>query len=189
MTLKEKRNRGKDMKKSLRKQDLALGMIASMAEESPIIFLGNPDKKMCVLPASYKQNIQNIMCANNGWLEEFSVLIDTEEYLADHFGWELEFSMALEQTIKKLGKSFEYDFKGDMIKIEFTSKEVEDILSKFSNKTRNTLNHFSRLVRDRIYTRQYQEEYHDYSAIAVERMKMWNEARLNDPNFSPLNRG
>ena len=174
------------MKKPLSLKNLSLGLMASIAEESPIIYYKQPDRKACVLPASFKQNIQNIMCADNGWLEEFSELINVEDYLDDHFGWELEFATTLEKTIEELGKTFKYDLKRDSITIEFTAKEVEEILSKFPNKTRNVLNHFSRLVRDRIYTREYLERFHDYSALSVQRMKTWNEAKLRDPNFTPI---
>ena len=171
--------------KAMKVKDLALGMMASMAEESPYIYLREPNKKTCVLPVNYKQNIQNIMCAGNGWFEEFSRLIDTEEYLDSHFAWEIKFAGALEEAIEELGKTIKYNYISDSIEIEFTPEEIEAILSKLTKPTRNILNHFSRLVGDRIYSREYQERYHDYSAMAVETMKEWNKAKEENPDFVP----
>ena len=171
--------------KPLKVKDLALGMMASIAEETPYHYLKEPNRKTCVLPVNYKQNIQNIMCAGNGWFEEFSRLIDTEEYLDSHFAWEIKFSGALQEAIEEMGKEMKYNYIFDRLEVEFTPEEIESILSKFTKPTRNILNHFSRLVVDRIYSREYQEQYHDYSAMAVQTMKEWNKAKEENPDFVP----
>ena len=92
--------------KPLKIKDLALGMMASIAEESPYHYLKQPERKTCVLPVNYKQNIQNIMCAGNGWFEEFSRLIDTEEYLDSHFAWETKFAGAIQESIEEYDNIF-----------------------------------------------------------------------------------
>ena len=90
--------------KPLKIKDLALGMMASIAEESPYHYLKQPERKTCVLPVNYKQNIQNIMCEPNGWAEKFSNLIDIEAYFKDHFRWELMLSISIKEAVEELKK-------------------------------------------------------------------------------------
>ena len=47
--------------KAMKVKDLALGMMASIAEESPYQYIREPNRKTCVLPVNYKQNIRFIM--------------------------------------------------------------------------------------------------------------------------------
>ena len=62
--------------KPLKIKDLALGMMASLAEESPYHYIKEPNRKTCVLPANYKQNIQNISAAIMMWFLTFSQITD-----------------------------------------------------------------------------------------------------------------
>ena len=70
------------MKRVLTLKQFVCLLLAKLAEKTPVIQLSpkKQDVLICRLPARYKQNIQNIMCEQNGWTEKFSNLIDVEEY-------------------------------------------------------------------------------------------------------------
>lgn len=132
--------------------------LAKMAEKSPIIDLkGNKDVLICTLPVCYKKNIENIMCEQNGWATEFSNLIDVEEYFINHFKWEIALSKNIKEVLAELKKDYEYDFESDVIRINFTKGEVDAILSKFSKKEKENMDHFVNLVGSQIYSREFQE--------------------------------
>lgn len=171
------------MKKVLSLKQFTYLFLATMAEQSKIIQL-NPNKKdilECCIPATYKQNIQNIMCEPNGWAEKFSTLIDVEQYFDNHFTWEDLFSLQIEEALETLGKDYVYDFSTDTIRIEFTKGEVECLLKKFSKPAKENMDHFARLVGDFIYTRQYREQFHDLDAKSVQFMHNLSEKRYRQP--------
>ena len=171
------------MKKVLTLKQFAYLFLATMADQSKIIQL-DPKKKdilECVLPVTYKQNIQNIMCEQNGWAEKFSTLIDVEEYFDNHFIWEDMLSFQIEDALKTLGKDYVYDFSSDTIRIEFSKGEVEVLLKKFPKAARENMDHFARLVGDFIYTRQYAEQYHDNNARSTKYMHELSEKKYREP--------
>ena len=171
------------MKKVLTLKQFTYLFIATMAEQSKIIQL-DPNKKdilECAIPATYKQNIQNIMCEQNGWAEKFSNLIDVEQYFDNHFLWEDMLSLQIKEALETLGKNYVYDFSSDSIRIEFTKREVEAILKKFPKSVKENMDHFARLVGDFIYTRQYSEQYHDNSARSTKYMHELSEKRYKEP--------
>ena len=69
--------------------------------------------KNAVIPVDYKQRIENILCAENGWKEKFSILIDTDEYFQDHFAWEQKLAIQIKNILQQIGKNYEYNFEGD----------------------------------------------------------------------------
>lgn len=151
--------------------DFVYLLLATLAENPKISDLKDRSKKIISLPVQYKQIIENILCADNGWKEEFSILIDTEEYFDDHFAWEQNLALALKQSLIDLNKTFEYDFEYDSLLISFTQDEINMILSQYPDEeVRNIMDHFANLLVDYIYTRKYQEEFHDYYASAVRKM-------------------
>ena len=171
------------MKKVLTIKQFTYLFLATMAEQSKIIQLDpkNKDILVCVLPATYKQNIQNIMCEQNGWAEKFSTLIDVEQYFDNHFHWEDMLSLQIEDALETLGKKYEYDFFTDTIRIDFSKGEVEVILQKFPKSAQENMDHFARLVGDFIYTRQYQEQYHDNNARSIKYMHELSEKKYREP--------
>lgn len=153
-------------------------MLAMLAKNSKIIDLKDSDRKIVPLPVNYKQIIENILCADNGWKDEFSILIDTEEYFEDHFGWEFRLSTTLKQVLSDLKKDFRYDFENDRLLIDFTTDEINSIISNYEDKNLlDVMEHFTYLLVDYIYTRSFQERFHDYSASAVKKMhdRLMNE--------------
>lgn len=166
-------------KKTLTLKQFSYLFLASLANNSPIIDLKNKNNRVCVLPANFKQNIQNILCAENGWKEEFSYLIDTDSYFYNHFAWESAFASTLKQTITDLKKDYVYDMAQDCIRISFSQKEVDSILSRFPKARQAEADHFARLVGDFIYSREYQEAHHDHSALAVKYMKNLREKQTS----------
>ena len=160
------------MEKALTLSDFTILMIATLADNSKVIDLINRDNRVAVIPVDYKQRIENILCAENGWKEEFSILINTDEYFEDHFAWEQQLAMQIKNVIERLGKNFEYDFLRDSINISFTQKEVDFILSNYRDeKVKNIMDHFASLLSDWIYSRKFQEEFQDYSSRSVQYMK------------------
>lgn len=160
------------MKDTLSLNDFTILMIATLADNSKFIDFANRDKRIAVIPVDYKQRIENILCAENGWKEEFSILINIDEYFEDHFAWEQQLATQIKAVIERLGKNFEYDFLGDSINISFIQKEIDFILSNYKDENmKNIMNHFTSLLSDFIYSRTFQEEFHDYSSRSVQYMK------------------
>ncbi len=160
------------MGKTLTLSDFTILMIVTLADNSKVIDLTNRDNRVAVIPVDYKQRIENILCAENGWKEEFSILINTDEYFEDHFAWEQQLAMQIKNVIERLRKNFEYDFLRDSINISFAQKEVDFILSNYRDeKVKNIMDHFTSLLSDWIYSRKFQEEFQDYSSRSVQYMK------------------
>ena len=160
------------MKDTLSLNDFTILMIATLADNSKFIDFANRDKRIAVIPVDYKQRIENILCAENGWKEEFSILINIDEYFEDHFAWEQQLATQIKAVIERLGKNFEYDFLGDSINISFIQKEIDFILSNYKDENmKNIMNHFTSLLSDFIYSRTFQEEFHDYSSRSVKYMR------------------
>lgn len=169
--------------KALNLNDFTYLMLATLAQESKIIDLRDKTKKTISLPIHYKQIIENILCADNGWKEEFSILIDTQEYFDDHFDWERRLSSTIRQILIDLNKSFEYDIIYDRLLITFTQDEVDTIMLRYPDEElKNIMNHFTNLLVAYIYTREFQEEFYDYSAVSVKKMHdMKNNKSLQQP--------
>lgn len=160
------------MGKTLSINKFATLLIASLADNSRVIDYNNLDNKVAVIPADYKQRIENIICAGNGWQNEFSPLININEYFEDHFAWEQQLATQIKIILKKMGKKMKYDIENDSIKISFSQKEVDSLLSNYKdNKVIQIMDHFVSLMGDVIYTREFQEEFHDYNAKSIQYMK------------------
>jgi len=157
-------------------------MFGMLAKNSKLNDLNNPDNKIACLPFNYKQNIENILCADNRWKDMFSALIDVNEYFDDHFAWEMNLAYMIKKVLGDLNKSIECDLVMDRFRICFTNDEVCSILSKYDEKIINKMDYFTNLLTDYIYTRKFQEKFCDYSARAVKKMRDLNEIEINDGN-------
>jgi len=158
-------------KKVLNLKDFVYLLLGTLAKNSQIIDLEDTNKRVVALPVRYKQIIENILCADNGWKERFSCLIDIEEYFDNHFAWEMKLSIELKQALIDLNKSYEYDFEYDKLRISFTKEEVDAIMSKYQDEEINDkMDHFTNLLVDYIYTQEFQERFNDYYASTVEKM-------------------
>lgn len=154
--------------KTLSIEEFAELMLASLAAKDR----ENENIKRAKLPANYKQIIQNIMCACNGWSEKFREFIDANEYFYDNFYWEFTLVNAIELFLIKLNKKYTYDFKTERIIVEFAEEEIKKIYEKYPEYMCENMGHFTNLLIDYIYTREYQEKFIDYSAAAIKTMKM-----------------
>lgn len=170
------------MKKVLTLKQFACLLLAKLAEKTPLLQLNpkNQDVLVCCLPARYRQNIQNIMCEQNGWAEEFSNIIDVEKYFENHFLWEYELSKTIEEVLNDLKKSYKYNFYHDRLEIMFTKEEVDTILKNFTKPVKENMDHFANLVGDRIYTREFQESFHDHDSRSVKFMHELSEKKYRE---------
>lgn len=152
-------------------ENFTILMLGMLAKNSKLIDLNNPDNRIACLPFNYKQIIENILCADNGWKDMFSILIDIDEYFDDHFAWEMNLAFMIENVLKDFNKEVKYDLVTDVFKIEFSSNEVNNILNNYNSEyLLDTMEHFTNLLTDYIYTRQFQERFCDYSARSVKKM-------------------
>ena len=149
------------MKKTLSIDDFTNLLIATLAYNTQIIELNDCNKKIASLPLDYKQRIEKIMYTENEWNEEFSILINTDDYFKNHFNWEQQLAMQLK---KITSKKYEIDFLRDCINITLDQEEVNAILSKYSdNNLTRTMLHFTTLLTDYIYSREFQEISNNYN--------------------------
>ena len=168
------------MEETLKIEDFVYLLLATLGNNPKIIDLTDRDKRIVSLPSNYKQRIQNILCAENRWKEMFSVLIDIEEYFDDHFAWETRLANTLRIVLQVMNKNIEYDFERDSLIITFTNEEVEDVLNRYDEDIVNSMDHFTNLLTDYIYSREFQEEHYDYYASSVKKMHELYESEINE---------
>ena len=169
------------MKETIKIKDFVYLLLGTLGTKLQIIDLNDKSKKIVSLPSNYKQRIQNILCAENRWKEMFSGLINIEEYFDNHFAWENKLANALKEVLIEMNKKYDYDFERDSLIITFTEEEVEDILNRYENEElKNSMDHFTNLLIDYIYSREFQEEHYDYYASSVRKMHDLYESELED---------
>lgn len=152
--------------------DFANLMLAYLAKKPRIVDIKKSNIKGACLPMNYKQIIECILTAKNGWKESFSALIDTEEYFDEHFAWEVKLSRAIMQVVKDLEKEIKYDLCADLLIIYYSDEEIATIMKMYDNEELNkTMDHFTNLLQSYIYSRGFQERFDDYFAEAVKTMK------------------
>lgn len=168
--------------KVLSLNDFLTLLLVHLANNSEWVDKNNPKNKYACIPFAYKEIIQNILCAENGWKEKFSVLINVDEYFDNHFIWEMNMSDSLDTLLTDLGKTVVPDFQRDQFVIAFTDSEVSQIMKKYSDvDTNDVMEHFARLLNDFIYTRRFKEEFINYSSKSVEHMKLLRRKEVSRP--------
>ena len=163
-----------DIHMCLSMHDFARLFLAKMADNSLSINFNQTKSKDAYIPFNYRERIENILCANNGWKEKFSVLIDMDEYFEDHFFWERLFAEELLNVVNELGKDFIFDIVSEHISVAFSAKEIKEILSKYDYSIVTIMDHFVNLIMDAIYSREFQEQHIDYTARSREKMHRLN---------------
>ena len=144
-------------------KDFTYLLLAILADKSRMINLNDRSIRTISLPGSYKESIEKIMYQGNGWDEEFSILIDVDEYFDNNYKWEEKFARCLKETLEELNKTIEYDLVYDMIHIDFKQEEIDEILSKYQDEAINdAMDHFANLVKDYVFTRRYQAMRKDF---------------------------
>ena len=154
-------------------KDFTYLMLACLANNSVYMHAKNGNNLTAYLPITYKQIIEEILCSENGWKEAFSVLINIEEYFKNHFIWEQELSCTLNEVLNELGKTIEYHHYSDSLIIHFTKEEVEEILNRYTKENLQLImTHFTNLLTDYIFTREYVEHFNCTRSYvnAVEKM-------------------
>lgn len=171
------------MKKNLDLTDFTYLLLATLAKKN-IRYDGiryNKNIKTAVLPLYYKEVIERILCNPNRWKYMFSVLIDMDDYFNDHFIWELKFSRELDKVVGELNKKMILDLECDQILIKFSNEEIEEILAKYSDideEVKKRLDHFTNLLNDVIFERQFVEEFYrdrNFTAIHLEEIEKYNK--------------
>lgn len=169
------------MENTIKIEDFVYLLLGTLGTKPQIIDLTDKNKIIVSLPSNYKQRIQNILCAENRWKEMFSSLIDIEEYFDDHFVWETKLANTLKNVLEEMKKEITYDFERDSLIITFTEQEVKDIINRYkSEELKNTMDHFTNLLTDYIYSREFQEEHYDYYASSVKKMHELYESEINE---------
>ncbi len=139
--------------------DFAKLFLAKLAENSI-----STNKSPCAfIPFNYRERIKNILYADNCWKERFSSLIDMEKYFDDHFFWEENFAKDLLKVLKDLKKEFKFDIVNEYMTVNFSKKEIHEILSSYDENTIQLANHFVSLALDVIYSREFQENYYSFA--------------------------
>lgn len=147
-------------------KDFTYLLLAMLADKSKVINLKDKSIRTISLPNTYKESIEKIMYQGNGWEKDFSILIDTQEYFANHYRWEDRFSRCLKEVLQELDKEVEYDIVSDRIYIDFKQEEIDSILSKFNDEEINDkMDHFSNLITDFTFTRDYKAMRRDLEEI------------------------
>ena len=159
---------------SLPLHDFAKLMIAELAKNSIVKYLRGVDQKVVYLPFNYRERIENILCADNGWRERFSCLIDIEDYFNDHFWWEERLAEEIKNVTQELKKEITFDIVSEHMIIKLTQEEVEKIEKQYDLFHIERMKHFVDVMTSRIYSRRHKEEFVDYSAKSAAKMKKIN---------------
>ncbi len=149
-------------------------LLAELAENTTIINFYNPDIKTADIPFNYREVIENILCADNGWKEEFSPLIDIERYFKEHFYWEEQFATEIMNVANNLGKEIVFDLRRDHFCVIFSPEEIQDIKKEYDIEIIEVAEHFAILLTEFIFTRRYKEQVLDYSARTSAKMRERN---------------
>lgn len=151
-----------DYKSELSIKEFALLLLADLASKSKIKYFSNENIKIACLNIDYKKIIEYILYQESNWKIEFSKLIDMYYYLNFQGEWERDLGRTIGKILKELNKELNYDLENDVIKIEFTKDEIDNIKGEYDCEILKIMDHFSDLVNDSIFTRKYQLEQKKY---------------------------
>lgn len=154
--------------------DFALYFLARLTKAQCVIDLNDKNSVIISIPSNYKDTIEDILNSNDSWKEEFSCLIDMEEYFMDHYAWEKKFAVSLEKIFNILGKKAEYNLQSDTMNIRFTKEEAKVMLEETDNPELNSImDHFVNLVQAYEYTRDYKKFKENFDASVLKMKKIF----------------
>ena len=130
-------------------------VLADLASKSPIVYLDDRNTKTACLNADYKRMIEEIMYQDNGRGIMFASLINIYSYYEFQADWERKLSRTLKKVLTELNKEATYDYENDVIKINFSKEEITDIKNNFDDETLEIANHFTNLLNDPSFTRNF----------------------------------
>jgi len=136
-------------------------LLADLASKTQIIYLNDNKNKIACLSTEYKKIIEDIMYQENGWGIRFATLINIHTYYEFQSDWKKKLGKTIEKVIKELNKEFVYNFENDRIEIEFTKEEINDIKSNYDEETLTIMDHFTNLINDTTFTRNWDLEMND----------------------------
>lgn len=127
-------------------------LLADLASKSPIIDCNNENTKTAYLSTDYKQIIQDIMY-NEEFGNKFIEIINIYTYYEYQLAWEQKLGNTLKKYLIESKKEFNYDFERDCITVNFTEEEIENIKSKYDQKTLNDMCFFTNLMSAHLFSR------------------------------------
>ena len=142
-------------------------LLADLASKSRIYHLDGRKTKTACLSSDYKRIIEDIMYQENGWGIKFAELINIYTYYEFQQEWEEKLGRTLKEVLEKLQKEVIYDYERDIIEIEFTEEEIDNIKSMYDEKTLEVMDHFSNLINDYAFSRRHKldrKNFHKSSA-------------------------
>lgn len=132
-------------------------LLADLASKSSINLDVRNTKTAC-LNTNYKEIIEDIMYQDNGWGIKFATLIDISTYYEFQSDWEKELGKTIKEVLIELKKEFIYDLENDIILIDFTKEEIENIKSDFDEDILENMDHFTNLISGPESTRTFKLE-------------------------------
>ena len=130
-------------------------LLAKLAEHSHAINFSDLSEKDAAIPFNYRERIESILRTNNGWREEFSVLIDLEDYFEDRDNWEERLAQELLYVTKELGKEMIVDFVHGYVSVIFKVDEIKQIYQEYNPQLVKIMDHFANLVLTNMLFRRY----------------------------------
>ncbi len=136
-----------DVESDLKLENFVELFLAMLAKKSDYIYFDEPDKKVAVLSPNYKKIIEEIMFTSNGWGIKFSKLINISRYYEEQLYWENDLGEGIKTYLNRNNKKYEYNFDSDNLIINFSTPEIEKILSKYDEEVKDNMEHFVNLVK------------------------------------------
>ncbi len=154
--------------------DFVLLLLARLSKSPKMIDLNGKNNVIVSIPSNYKDIIENILTSNEKWKNEFSVLIDMNEYFNDHYEWENKLAISLEKILTVLEKKLDYNLKTEMLEISFSKSEMDAILSEMNDEhLSSVMDHFVFLLHDFSYSRDYRRFKEKNDAVVLRLKKLF----------------
>ena len=149
-------------------------LLVDLASKSPFTNKQDKNIKTSCLSTDYKQVIQDIMY-DEEFGNKFTEIINVHTYYEYQLAWEKKLGNTLEKYLKESKKEINYDFENDCIIVDFTKEEIENIKSKYDQKTLNDMCFFANLMSVHLFDR-----IHDIELRDIKRNTNRHEHHLKD---------
>lgn len=155
-------------------------VLADLASKSPIVNLDGRDTKTACLNVDYKRMIEEIMYQDNGRGIMFASLINIYSYYEFQAEWERKLSRTLKKVLTELNKEVIYDYENDVIKVNFSKGEIANIKNNFDDETLELANHFTNLLNDPSFTRNFDLNIREMNRNINRRMNLFHEFTVSE---------